>query len=235
MDYFVNLGKKIIGLAEVLQSKKTILVWNCPKGSSCSLLNPFGSLCNVDKPSMLGHFWSKVDHFWAIPTPQSWTVDPRVKKGLSPGLFCIAYLQNPNTPRLKHKCGRNLWKMSQKKGQNSMRKWPFFAIILLWMASYGSERSFLLIFSARDDLVKVSWKSDAGKCQNQLTPPYFDQLSERHQPLWPNPDRQHQNMMIICVAYSDDPRLVRAALSTNGRWNSTWQGLVRQCPLTVVG
>ena len=39
----------------------------------------------------------------------------------------------------------------------------------------------LLIFSARDDLVKVSWKSDAGKYQNQLTPPYFDQLSERHQ------------------------------------------------------
>ena len=130
--------------------QKTILVWNGPKGSTCSLLNPFGPLCNVDKPSMLGHFWSKVDHFRAIPTPQSWTVDPRVKKSLSPGLFCIAYLQNPNTPRLKHKCGRNLWKMSQKKGQNSMRKWPFFAIILLWMASYGSEKSFLLIFSARE-------------------------------------------------------------------------------------
>ena len=54
----------------------------------------------------------------------------------------------------------------------------------LWMARYGSETSFLLIFSARDDLVKVSWKSHARKCQNQLTPPYFDQLSERHHPLW---------------------------------------------------
>ena len=52
------------------------------------------------------------------------------------------------------------------------------------MASYGSETSFLLIFSARDDLVKVSWESDARKCQNQLTPPYFDQLSERHQLLY---------------------------------------------------
>ena len=51
------------------------------------------------------------------------------------------------------------------------------------MASYGSKRSFLLIFSARDVLVKVSWKSDTRKCQNQLTPPYFDQLSEGHQPL----------------------------------------------------
>ena len=47
------------------------------------------------------------------------------------------------------------------------------------MASYGSKRSFLLIFSARDDLVKVSCKSDAWKCQNQLTPPYFDKLSEK--------------------------------------------------------
>ena len=48
----------------------------------------------------------------------------------------------------------------------------------------GSVRSFLflLIFSAKDDPVKVSWKSDAQKCQNQLTPPYFDQLSESHQP-----------------------------------------------------
>ena len=45
------------------------------------------------------------------------------------------------------------------------------------------EKKFLLIFSARDDLVKVSGKSDAWKCQNQLTPPYFDQLSERSQPL----------------------------------------------------
>ena len=47
-----------------------------------------------------------------------------------------------------------------KIGQNSI-----FAIILPWMARYGSKRSSLLIFSARDDLVKVSWKSDVGKCQ----------------------------------------------------------------------
>ena len=38
-----------------------------------------------------------------------------------------------------------------------------------WMATYGSETSFLLIFSARDDLVKVSWKSDARKYQNKLS------------------------------------------------------------------
>ena len=95
----------------------------------------------------------------------------------------MACLWYPNSSLLEHKYGRNLWKMS-KIGQNSMKKWPFFAIILPWMARYGSKRSFLLIFSARDDLVKVSWKSDVGKCQNQLTPPYFDQLSERHQLLY---------------------------------------------------
>ena len=43
-------------------------------------------------------------------------------------------------------------------GQNSMKKCPFFAIILPSMARYGSKRNFLLIFSARDDLVKVSLK-----------------------------------------------------------------------------
>ena len=58
-----------------------------------------------------------------------------------------------------------------KIGQNCMKKWPFFAIFLPWMASYGPKKSFLLIISARDDLVKVSWKSDAGKCPNQVTPP----------------------------------------------------------------
>ena len=33
-----------------------------------SLLNPFGPLWSVDKPAMFGHFWSKMDHFWAIPS-----------------------------------------------------------------------------------------------------------------------------------------------------------------------
>ena len=60
------------------------------------------------------------------------------------------------------------WKLS-KICQNSMKKWPFFAIFLPWMASSGSNRSFRLIFSARDDLVKVSWKSDARRSQNQVT------------------------------------------------------------------
>ena len=77
--------------------------------------------------------------------------------------------------------GPKMAKQKVKNRSNCHEKMAVFAIILPWMASYGSERSFLLIFSARDDLVKVSWKSDARKCQNQLTPPYFDQLSERHQ------------------------------------------------------
>ena len=40
------------------------------------------------------------------------------------------------------------------------------------------------VFSSYLVLVKVSWKSDAWKCQNQVTSPYFYQLSERHQPLF---------------------------------------------------
>ena len=60
---------------------------------------------------------------------------------------------------------------------------PFLGHPQSWTVRYGSGASFLLIFSARDDLVKVSWKSDARKYQNQHTPPYFDQLSERYQPL----------------------------------------------------
>ena len=64
-------------------------------------------------------------------------------------------------------------------------KLPFFAIILPRMASYGSKRSFLFIFSARDNLVKVSWNSDAWKCQNQVT---LLTLARRvrgaDQPLW---------------------------------------------------
>ena len=46
------------------------------------------------------------------------------------------------------------------------------AVFCHYLTTYGklwSERSFLLIFSARDDLVNVSWKSDTRKCQYQST------------------------------------------------------------------
>ena len=59
-------------------------------------------------------------------------------------------------------------------------KMAVLAIILPRMASFGAERSFLLILFARDDLVKVLEKSDARKCQNAS---YFDWLSESSQPL----------------------------------------------------
>ena len=40
-----------------------------------TILVPFGPLWSVDKPAMFGHFWFKMDHFWAIPShersPQS--------------------------------------------------------------------------------------------------------------------------------------------------------------------
>ena len=49
-----------------------------------------------------------------------------------------------------------------------MKKLLFFCHFLLWIASYGPEGSFLLIFWARDDLVKVLWKWDTWKCQTNL-------------------------------------------------------------------
>ena len=45
------------------------------------------------------------------------------------------------------------------------------------------QKKFSTHICARDDLVKVSRKSDARKCQNQVTSPYFDQPSERCQTL----------------------------------------------------
>ena len=137
-----------------------------------------------------GPFWITLErwqacHFWSflvqngpfLGHPRSWMVDPRVKKA-----HHHVCLWNPKTPCLEHEYGCNLRKMT-KTGQNSMTNGRFFAIILPWLASYGPERSFLVIFSARDDLVKVSCKSDARKCQNQVTSPNFDQLSESSQPL----------------------------------------------------
>ena len=99
-----------------------------------------------------------------------------------------------------------------KIGQNSMKKWPFFAIILPWMASYGSEISFLLVFSAREDLVKVSWKSDARKCQNQVTPFYFDYLSESSMPLW-------KKKTILCLSV---PKEIRRWECRNLNCHTAW-------------
>ena len=56
----------------------------------------------------------------------------------------------------------------------------FFAITLLWMASYGSERNFLLIFSARYDLVSFV-KIGRSEVSKPSLPPYFDLLSESSQ------------------------------------------------------
>ena len=92
----------------MLRSKKLIFVWNSQKGSRwvqrgakwsktlrltiLVLFGPFWILWSVDKLAMFGHFWSKMDHFFAIP-PQSWTLDPNTRKGSSPGLLCVACLE----------------------------------------------------------------------------------------------------------------------------------------------
>ena len=98
------------GLAKVLRSKNQFLfemVKKGPDGSKgvqnghkhlgwrfWSFLDPVGLLWSVDKLAMFGHFWSKMDHIFAIP-PQSWTLDPNTRKGSSPGLLCVACLETP--------------------------------------------------------------------------------------------------------------------------------------------
>ena len=73
------------------------------------------------------------------------------------------------------------WSRSRAKFHE---KWPFYRHYLAMNGKSWVRNSFLLIFSAGDGLVKVSWKSDARNCQTQLTLPYFDKQSDRSQPLW---------------------------------------------------
>ena len=107
-----------------------------------TILVPFGPFWTTLECWQACHVWPfLVQNGPFLDHPQSWTIDPRVKKGSSSCLLCVACLWNPKYSLLEHKYGRNQWKMS-KIGQNSMKKWPFFAIILPWMTRCGSERSF---------------------------------------------------------------------------------------------
>ena len=119
-------------------------------------------------------FWTLLDHFGMLTSlpclvsfghPHAWTVDPKVKKGSSPGLPCA--FRTPKRPFWNINMAESMKNVKNRSKFNE--KWPLFAIILPWMASYGSKISFLLIFSDTDDLVKVSWKSNSWKCQNQVT------------------------------------------------------------------
>ena len=150
-------------------------------------------------------FYFGVHHSWlsnkkwilsqAVPWKVSWNPPSVTKKwDAIRAEHCSAKLEAATTPKctrlivsLPHDPARSCrplggFGLVSKIGQISMKKMPFFVIILPWMASNGSERCFLLIFSARDDLAKVAWKSAARKRQNPLNPPYFDRLSERASP-----------------------------------------------------
>ena len=85
-----------------------------------------------------------------------------------------------------------------KRSKNSIKKWLFFAMFFPGMAGYGSKRSFLLIFSPRDDVVKVSRKSEVGKCQTKL--PSLNLIS------W--------NVKVWKRKWSTVPRRFRAEIST---------------------
>ena len=140
-----------------------------------TILVPFGPFWTALECWQACHVWPfLVQNGPFLGHPQSWTVDPRVKKGSSPRLLCVACLWNPKYSLLEHKYGRNPLNMS-KIGRNSMKKWPFFAIIM------------------------PSWKPDAWKCPNQVTASYLDQLSERYQPLCNGSASMFHNVLLITV------------------------------------
>ena len=78
-------------------------------------------------------------------------VDPKIKERLiirSP--MCGLLVEPKSFP-----FGTFIWPQSMKNVKNRSNfheKMAVFAVL----ASYGSKRSFLLVFSARDDVVKVS-------------------------------------------------------------------------------
>ena len=56
-----------------------------------TLLDPFGPLWNVDKPAMLGHFWSQMGHFWCLPAMDLWLNGPKMAWILD--LTWVKYIQ----------------------------------------------------------------------------------------------------------------------------------------------
>ena len=77
-----------------------------------TILVPFGPFWTALECWQACHVWPflvQIGPFWALPSHEQST--PEWKKGSSPRLLCVACLWNPKTPRLEHKCGRNLWKM----------------------------------------------------------------------------------------------------------------------------
>ena len=110
-----------------------------------------------------------MDHFSAIPSSPLMVGGPQSNKKRFIARSCICGLSTEpqNSP-----FGTWIWPQSLKNVKHMLKfrdKMAVLTIILPRKAIYGSERSFLLILSARDDLVKVLRKSDARKCQNHVT------------------------------------------------------------------
>ena len=83
--------------------KIIIFVWNGPRVPKWSetlklaILDHFGALTSLPCLATFGPKWTIFGH------PQSWKVDPKVKKnGSSLRLLCVACLWNPNSSHLEH-------------------------------------------------------------------------------------------------------------------------------------
>ena len=108
-------------------------------------------------------------------------VNPKLKKRLitrSP--ICGLLVEPQNVPFETW-----IWPKSMKNVKN---RWKFHEKLAVFchylaMASYGSERSFVIMFSARDD-GKSFMKIGCLEVRKLSYPPYFDHLSESSQPLY---------------------------------------------------
>jgi len=65
---------------------KNMLYW--PFGT---IWDPFGPHRDIGKPAMIGHFWSKMEHFWCLPAMDLWLNGPKMAWILD--LTWVKYIQ----------------------------------------------------------------------------------------------------------------------------------------------
>ena len=126
-------------------------------------LDHFGVLTSLPCLALFGPKWTIFR-----PSPVMKGRPQSEKKGSSSCLLCVGCLWNPKSCALEHKYGRNQWKMS-KMGQNSMKKMDRFLPLSCheWQVM-GPKEVFNSYLVPEMNLVKVSWKLNARKCQTNL-------------------------------------------------------------------
>merc|ERR1711894_411135 len=95
-----------------------------------TLLGPFGPLWNVDKPAMLGHFWSQMGHFWTPGT--LYRCLEMAKKGTSSIVLCMRKVLVRSVLVL---CINVV--IAPKKVTEKVKKWEKIATLWLFLSHRG--------------------------------------------------------------------------------------------------